>query len=123
MIKKEDTIILFDQVQVRRYWDEEKELWYFSIVDVIAILTDSSVPKRYWSDLKNKLKNEWSQVYENIVQLKLLASDGKKYATDCFSTESLLRVIQSIPSPKVEPFKIWLAEVWYTIQEKKLKNK
>lgn len=113
MSKKENSIVLFHEKQVRRHWDEERELWYFSIVDVIEILTDSTVPKRYWSDLKIKLKTEGSQVYEKIVQLKFIASDGKKYATDCFATEDLLRVIQSIPSPKAEPLKLWLAQVGY----------
>ncbi|MCK5016193.1 MAG: Bro-N domain-containing protein [Candidatus Peribacteraceae bacterium] len=108
MTKKESSIVLFHEKQVRRYFDEEKEIWYFSIVDVVAILVDSTVPKRYWSDLKSKLKNEGSEVYEKIVQLKLTASDGKKYATDCFSTQDLFRVIQSIPSPKAEPLKLWL---------------
>lgn len=112
-MKKKHSIVLFNQKQVRRYWGEEKELWYFSIIDVIEVLTDSSIPKRYWSDLKSKLKNEGSEVYEKIVQLKFKASDGKYYATDCFSTEDLLRVIQSIPSPKAEPFKLWLAKVGY----------
>ena len=112
-MKKENSIILFNQKKVRRHWDDEKELWYFSIIDVIAVLTDSTIPKRYWSDLKSKLKKEGSEVYEKIVQLKLPSSDGKKYATDCFSTQDLLRVIQSIPSPKAEPFKLWLAEVGY----------
>ena len=77
------------------------------------MLTESTIPKRYWSDLKSKLDNEGSEVYEKIVQLKFAASDGKKYATDCFSTEDLLRLIQSIPSPKAEPFKLWLAQVGY----------
>lgn len=112
-MKKENSIILFNQKEVRRHFDEEKELWYFSIIDVIEILTDSTIPKRYWSDLKNKLQNEGSEVYEKIVQLKFTSSDGKKYATDCFSTENLLRVIQSIHSPKAEPFKLWLAQVGY----------
>ncbi len=88
-------------------------MWYFSVVDVIEVLTDSTIPKRYWSDLKRKLLLEWSEVYEKIVQLKMLASDGKKYSTDCFNTEDLLRIIQSISSPKAEPFKVWLAMVWY----------
>ncbi|NQV13588.1 MAG: Bro-N domain-containing protein [Parcubacteria group bacterium] len=113
MTKKDNSIVLFHEEQVRRHWDEDKELWYFSIVDVIEILTDSTVPKRYWSDLKSKLKKEGSEVYEKIVQLKLMASDGKKYATDCFSTQDLLRVIQSVPSPKAEPLKLWLAKVGY----------
>jgi hypothetical protein len=111
MKKENNKIILFNNKQVRRHFDEEKELWYFSIIDVVAILTDSTIPKRYWADLKNKLKNEGSEVYDKIVQLKFKANDGKYYATDCFSTENLLRLIQSVPSPKAEPFKLWLAEV------------
>lgn len=111
MPKKDNSIILFNQKKVRRHWDAELEIWYFSIVDVIAILTDSTIPKRYWSDLKGRLKEEGSEVYEKIVQLKFVASDGKKYATDCFSTQDLLRVIQSIPSKKAEPLKLWLARV------------
>jgi len=110
---KQKSIALFKQNQVRRHWDGDKELWYFSVIDVVAILTDSTIPKRYWSDLKSKLKSEGSEVYEKIVHLKFKASDGKYYATDCFSTEDLLRVIQSIPSPKAESFKLWLAKVGY----------
>ena len=110
---KENSIIIFNQKNVRRHWDAEKELWYFSIIDVIEVLTDSTSPKRYWSDLKIKLQKEGSEVYGKIVQLKLMASDGKKYLTDCFSTEDLFRAIQSIPSPKAEPFKVWLAKVGY----------
>ncbi len=112
-MKKENSIILFNQKEVRRHWDGEGEIWYFSVVDVISILTDSIIPKRYWSDLKNKLRDEGSQVYEKIVQLKMLAEDGKMRETDCFSTEVLLRLVQSIPSPKAEPFKLWLAKVGY----------
>ena len=104
---------IFQEKQVRSHWDADKELWFFSIIDVISVLTDSSVPKRYWSDLKKKLKLEGSQVYEEIVQLKMLASDGKKYLTDCADTQVLFRLIQSIPSPKAEPFKLWLAKVGY----------
>ncbi len=111
--KKDNSIILFNQKEVRRYWDADQEQWYFSVVDVIEILTGSSIPKRYWSDLKNKLKEEGSEVYEKIVRLKMKAEDGKMRETDCFSTENLLRVIQSIPSPKAEPFKLWLAKVGY----------
>lgn len=111
MTKKEQSIILFNQKQVRRHWDADREQWYFSIVDVIEVLTDSSIPRRYWSDLKNKLKQEGSEVYEKIVQLKMTAPDGKERETDCFSTENLLRIVQSIPSPKAEPFKLWLAKV------------
>jgi len=99
-MKKSNSVVLFNQKRVRRFYDEKKETWYFSIIDVIEVLTDSTIPKRYWSDLKNKLKGDGSEVYEKIVQLKFVASDGKKYMTDCFSTEDLLRVIQSIPSPK-----------------------
>lgn len=112
-MKKENSIVLFHQKTVRRHWDDEAEVWYFSIVDVIEVLTESSIPKRYWSDLKRKLQEEGSEVYEKIVQLKMLARDGKKYLTDCFSTEDLLRIVQSIPSPKAEPFKVWLAKVGY----------
>jgi len=111
--KKQQKIALFKGKQIRRHWDDEKELWYFSIIDVVEILTDSTIPKRYWSDLKNKLNDEGSELYEKIVQLKFTASDGKKYATDCFSTEDLLRIIQSIPSPKAEPMKRWPASVGY----------
>jgi hypothetical protein len=114
---REHSIVLFNQKNVRRHWDGDKELWYFSITDVIEILTDSTSPRRYWSDLKIKLKNEGSEVYDKIVQLKLAASDGKKYLTDCFSTEDLFRMIQSVPSPKAEPFKVWLAKVGYERME------
>ncbi len=107
-------IKLFESKKVRTHWDEEKELWYFSIIDVIEILTDSNNPRRYWSDLKRKLEEEgFGQLYDIIVQLKLEASDGKKYLTDCTDTQGLLRIIQSIPSPKAEPFKQWLAQVGY----------
>ena len=93
MKKDDNKIILFNNKQVRRYFDEEKELWYFSVVDVVSILSSSTIPKRYWADLKSKLKNEGSEVYDKIVQLKFKARDGKYYATDCFSTENLLRLI------------------------------
>ncbi|MEY3450711.1 MAG: hypothetical protein RL711_536 [Bacteroidota bacterium] len=104
---------LFDSKKVRTHWDEDNEKWYFSIIDVIEILTDSSIPKRYWSDLKKKLNQEGSEVYEKIVRLKMLAEDGKSRETDVADTQTLLRLIQSIPSPKAEPFKIWLAKVGY----------
>jgi DNA-damage-inducible protein D len=107
------TIIIFEDTPVRRVWVAKEEQWYFSIIDVVRILTRSSIPKRYWSDLKSKLKKEGSEVYDKIVQLKFLVDDGKKYATDCFSTEDMFRVIQSIPSKKAEPFKLWLAKVGY----------
>ena len=89
-MEKTHSIVLFNQKQVRRSYDEEKEIWYFSIIDVVQILTDSSIPRLYWSDLKGKLKNEGSEVYEKIVQLKMPAPDGKRRETDCFSTEDLI---------------------------------
>ena len=112
-MKKETSIILFNQKKVRRYWDENKELWYFSVVDVVEILTDSKRPRKYWNDLKKKLYEEGSELSEKIGQLKMLSSDGKKYLTDVADTENILRLIQSIPSPKAEPFKLWLAKVGY----------
>lgn len=103
-------LALFEQTEVRKSWHDEK--WYFSIVDVVAILSQSSNPRRYWSDLKKKLLEEgYGEVYENIVQLKLVASDGKQRETDLADVEGTLRIIQSIPSPKAEPFKRWLAKV------------
>ncbi len=104
-------IKLFESKQVRSQWDAEKEMWYFSVIDIIEILTGSTIPKRYWSDLKKKLTKEGSQLYDFIVQLKFEAADGKNYGTDCLDTPNLLRLIQSIPSPKAEPFKLWLAKV------------
>lgn len=97
--------MVFDGGEIRRHWDEEKELWYFSVIDIVKTLTGSSIPRRYWSDLKNKLANEGSEVYEKIVQLKIIAEDGKKRETDMADTETMLRLIQSIPSPNAEPFK------------------
>ena len=106
------SIQLFEDQKIRTAWDAEKEEWYFSIIDVISVLTGTANPRRYWSDLKRKLKIEGAvEVYEKIVQLKLLSPDGKKRLTDVASTEQLLRIIQSIPSPKAEPFKAWLAMV------------
>ncbi len=106
-------LALFDQQSVRRFWDEEKELWWFSIIDVILILTNSSRSRKYWNDLKTKLQKEGSELSEKIGQLKMLANDGKKYLTDCADTETMLRLIQSIPSSKAEPLKLWLAQVGY----------
>ncbi len=108
---KNTQIKIFEERQVRTIWDKEKEEWYFSVVDVIAVLTDSEIPRRYWSDLKRKLIAEGSQLYEKIVQLKMQAADGKFYKTDCMTTEQLFRLIQSVPSPKAEPFKLWMAQV------------
>jgi len=104
---------LFEEKKVRTFWDELQQKWYFSVIDVIEILTNSSIPKRYWSDLKKKLTLEGSETYEKIVRLKMLAEDGKNRETDTADTETLLRIIQSIPSPKAEPFKQWLAKVGY----------
>ncbi|MFH1050189.1 MAG: Bro-N domain-containing protein [bacterium] len=107
----EKSIKLFEQKRIRTQWDEEKEKWYFSIVDVIEAITDTERPRKYWSDLKSKLKIEGSELSEKIGQLKLLSTDGKYYSTDVADTEQILRLIQSIPSKKAEPFKQWLAKV------------
>ena len=111
-MSEQNKIQLFENQPIRTAWNEEQEEWYFSVVDVIHVLTGSENPRRYWSDLKRKLKSEGAtQLYENIVQLKMKSSDGKNYKTDAATTEQLLRVIQSIPSPRAEPVKRWLAEV------------
>lgn len=102
---------LFEGKEIRSVWDSEKEDYYFSVVDIIEVLTDSSIPRRYWTDLKRKLVEEGSQVYENVVHLKLIASDGKFRMTDVLDTKNILRLIESIPSPKAEPFKLWLANL------------
>ena len=111
MMNKKNEIKLFEQQQVRSIWDTEKEKWFMSIVDVIAVLTDSPNPRKYWSVLKTRLKAEGSQLATNCSQLKLQAADGKFYLTDVADAEQIFRLIQSIPSPKAEPFKLWLAEV------------
>ena len=102
---------LFENKKVRTLWDDTKEKWYFSIVDVIQILTDSSNPRKYWSVLKLRLNREGSQLTSNCSQLKMPAADGKYYKTDVADSEQLFRLIQSIPSPKAEPFKMWLAQI------------
>jgi len=112
-MKEHSEIAVFEEKSIRRQWSEKEEKWYFSVVDIVEALTGSSIPRRYWSDLKIKLQKEGSEVYEKIVQLKLLATDGKKYLTDVADTEILFRLIQSIPSPKAEPIKLWLAKVGY----------
>ena len=106
-----DNIQLFEDKRIRTAWDEEKEEWYFSIVDVVAVLTDSVDPAAYWRKLKQRLKAEGNETVTNCHGLKMTASDGKKRLTDVADTEQLLRIIQSIPSPKAEPFKLWLAQV------------
>jgi len=110
---KETAIKLFQDQRVRVHWDNEQEKWYFSIIDVIEVLTESPRPRKYWNALKTKLKDEGSEVSHNLGQLKMKATDGKMRMTDVADTEQLLRLIQSIPSPKAEPFKIWLAKVGY----------
>jgi hypothetical protein len=112
--KKQKTmndIKLFEDKQVRTVWDTEAEKWYVSIVDVIEVLTGTDRPRKYWGDLKSKLQKEGSQLSEKIGQLKIQSSDGKFYKTDVADTEQLFRLIQSIPSPKAEPFKLWLAQI------------
>ena len=110
---KLDTITnLFEDKEIRSIWNSEKEEYFFSVVDVISALTDSNIPRNYWSDLKRKLKNEGSQLHENIVQLKMKSQkDGKNYLTDALDTKGILRLIESIPSPNAEPFKTWLAQM------------
>lgn len=109
--KSETISNLFEDSEIRSAWDSEKEEYYFSVVDVIGALTDSNIPRNYWSDLKRKLRQEGSQLHENIVQLKMKAVDGKMRETDTLDTKGILRLIESIPSPKAEPFKLWLAKM------------
>jgi hypothetical protein len=108
---QKQSIQLFEEKKVRTVWDEEQEKWYFSIVDTIAILTDSINPRKYWSVLKTRLKKEGSELATNCSQLKMRSSDNKMYLTDVADTEQLFRLIQSIPSPKSEPFKLWIAQI------------
>ena len=108
---KKNQVKIFNEKKVRTVWDSETEEWYFSVVDVVQVLSESDNPRRYLSDLKRKLKKEGSEVYENIVQLKMPAVDGKMRLTDVATSEQLFRIIQSIPSPKAEPFKQWMADV------------
>ena len=108
---EQSEIKLFDGQNIRYVWDEEKEQYFFSVVDVIQVLTESPRPRKYWNALKTKLQAEGSEVSQNMGQLKLPAPDGKLRLTDVATTEQLLRLIQSIPSKKAEPFKLWLAEV------------
>ena len=107
----DNKIKVFEDKKIRAIWSEDAQDWYFSVVDTCAVLAEASNPRRYWSDLKRKLKAEGSELYENIVQLKMQSADGKYYSTDVATTQQLLRLIQSIPSPKAEPFKLWLAQV------------
>lgn len=110
---KNINLALFEWKQIRRVWDEKHEKWYFSVVDVVWALSESKDPRNYWKVLKNRLISEWSETVTKCNQLKLLASDWKMRLTDVADTENMFRIIQSIPSPNAEPFKLWLAKVWY----------
>lgn len=110
-MEKKNEVKIFEDKKVRTLWDAEQEKWYFSIIDVIEVLTGTDRPRKYWNDLKTKLKKEGSQLSEKIGQLKMEAEDGKMRSTDVADTEQIFRLIQSIPSPKAEPFKLWLAQV------------
>src|SRR3989337_2868152 len=112
-MKHQDAIKKFEDKKIRTLWDQEQEKWYVSIVDVIQVLTDSPNPRKYWSVLKTRLKKEGTQLATNCSQLKMQSSDGKFYLTDVADTDQLFRLIQPIPSPKAEPFKLWLAQVGY----------
>jgi len=110
-MEKESALVVFQGKRIRRVWNEGE--WFFSVVDVVDALEASTIPKRYWSDLKAKLSEEGFEPYDKIVQLRLIAEDGKSRETDCANTKNVFRIIQSIPSPKAEPFKLWLAKVGY----------
>ena len=110
-MNKETAIKVFEQKKIRSHWDDEQEKWYFSIIDVIEVLTESPRPRKYWNALKTKLKTEGSELSQDLGQLKMMSSDGKYYKTDVADTEQLFRLIQSVPSPIAEPFKLWLAKV------------
>ncbi|MFA5300452.1 MAG: Bro-N domain-containing protein [Lutibacter sp.] len=110
-MKQKNAIQIFEDKKVRTLWDADQDKWFISIIDVIEVLTNTERPRKYWSDLKTKLKKEGSELSEKIGQLKMQSADGKFYKTDVADTEQLFRLIQSIPSPKAEPFKLWLAQV------------
>lgn len=110
-MKPENSIKIFEDKKVRTLWDAEQEKWFISIIDVIEVLTDSPRPRKYWNALKTKLKTEGSELSQKLGQLKMQSTDGKFYMTDVADTEQLFRLIQSIPSPKAEPFKLWLAQI------------
>ena len=112
-VESKKLVALFNEQPVRRVWSKEEEKWYFSVVDVVRILAQNDRPRKYWDDLKRRLQQEGSEMSEKIGQLKMIAPDGKMRATDAADVETLLRLIQSIPSPKAEPFKLWLARVGY----------
>ena len=113
-MKKNTSIKLFEENKVRSHWDDEQEKWHFSVKDIVAVLTEQKEYKKaqsYWTTLKNRLKNEGSEFVTKCDKLKLIASDGKKYLTDVADIETIFRLVQSIPSPKAEPFKLWIAKV------------
>lgn len=110
-MKQKNAIKIFEEKKVRTVWDDETETWYFSVIDVIAALTESVDPRKYWNKLKQRLKEEGNETVTNCHQLKMKASDGKMRLTDVADTEQLFRLIQSIPSPKAEPFKLWIAQI------------
>lgn len=115
-MKKEEqkqNIALFQNQEIRKIWNDDQEKWYFSVVDVVSVLSGTARPRKYWDDLKRKLLDEGSQLSEKIGQLKFLSKDNKKYLSDAADTETIFRIIQSIPSPNAEPFKLWLARVGY----------
>lgn len=109
---QETKLAIFEQKEIRRIWDSKKGDWYFSVIDIIEVLTESPRPRKYWWDLKKRLKEEWSELSSNIGQLKMKAQDWKMRQTDVLDTKWVLRLVQSIPSKKAEPFKMWLAKVW-----------
>jgi len=113
---KQKSLAIFEAFKIRRHYDEEKEKWYFSVIDIVAALTDQNdfhIARKYWNKLKERLKKEGSESVTNCHQLKLLSADGKKYATDVADVETILRLVQSVPSKKAEPIKLWLAKVGY----------
>ena len=108
-MEQDNKVVLFQEKQIRRVWYNEQ--WYFSVVDVIEVLTDSSNPNRYWTDLKRRSEKESGQSYAFCVSMKLAGNDGRKRLTDCTNTEGILRIVMSVPSPKAEPLKLWMAHV------------
>jgi len=112
-MKNEAKIAIFEGKKIRRHWDDEKEQWFFSVVDVVGVLSGSADPRKYWNKLAQRLREDGSEVVTKCHQLKMQASDGKFYLTDVADTESMFRIVQSIPSPNAEPFKLWLARVGY----------
>ncbi len=111
-MKQETKLALFEQKEIRRIWDSEKSDWYFSVIDIVEVLAETPRPRKYWNALKTKLIEEWSELSHKLGQLKMKALDWKMRQTDVLDTKGILRLVQSIPSKKAEPFKMWLAKVW-----------